>query len=396
MGMSASQARLLSLTSRLSDLELKAQSISNSKIRLADASSEASRQYQDALDKQKVTLYNSETNSHVNATANNLTSYNPTALGKQRFLVDNLGQIIVSKQIGDAYTASNGDFETFLHKLGYTPQSTASIKQASATNLVTALVSDINIVNAAMVGRETVFSTSMDQNTINTRLAAIRNDLSSISATFSGADLGTYLSSISVPAVDVNNSASISALRAALLNISGAKISDCLSKANPNSSTPVGQTLAQRMSVNDAYTYDNGAITYYANIFDQISQHGGNIQNDENMNNTDWLYQQFNSGNIYLVEQKDSDSDGDGEKDWERIPWKTGDSAIQLQTDESEVAKAEAEYEVVTKEIEAKDKRFDLELKNIDTEHNAIQNEMDSVKKVIEKNIERSFKVFNG
>jgi hypothetical protein len=56
MGMSASQARLLSLTARLSDLEYSAQSISNSKIRLADASAEASREYSEALDKEKYTV----------------------------------------------------------------------------------------------------------------------------------------------------------------------------------------------------------------------------------------------------------------------------------------------------------------------------------------------------
>ena len=46
--------------------------------------------------------------------------------------------------------------------------------------------------------------------------------------------------------------------------------------------------------------------------------------------------------------------------------------------------------------INAKDKQLDLDMKNIDTEHNAIQTEYDSVKSVIDKNIERSFKIFNS
>ena len=45
--------------------------------------------------------------------------------------------------------------------------------------------------------------------------------------------------------------------------------------------------------------------------------------------------------------------------------------------------------------IENKDKRFDMELKNIDTEHNSLQTEYDSVKSVIDKNIERSFKIYS-
>ena len=46
--------------------------------------------------------------------------------------------------------------------------------------------------------------------------------------------------------------------------------------------------------------------------------------------------------------------------------------------------------------IEAKDKRYDLELKNIDTEHQSLQTEYDSIKSVIDKNVERNFKYFNA
>ena len=60
MGLSASQARLLSLTARLSDLELRAQTISNAKIRLSDQSEGASRKYSDALDKQTLKISNLE------------------------------------------------------------------------------------------------------------------------------------------------------------------------------------------------------------------------------------------------------------------------------------------------------------------------------------------------
>ena len=55
MGMSASQARLLSITARMNDVEFKSQSISNTKLRLADESEQVSRDYTDALNKQKLT-----------------------------------------------------------------------------------------------------------------------------------------------------------------------------------------------------------------------------------------------------------------------------------------------------------------------------------------------------
>ena len=48
------------------------------------------------------------------------------------------------------------------------------------------------------------------------------------------------------------------------------------------------------------------------------------------------------------------------------------------------------------KEIEVKDKQYDTDLKKLDTEHNALQTEYDSIKNVLQKNLERSFKTFNG
>ena len=64
MGMSASQARLLAITSRMNDVEFKSQQISNTKIRLADESEQVANDYTKALNKQKLTYtsYNSKTN----------------------------------------------------------------------------------------------------------------------------------------------------------------------------------------------------------------------------------------------------------------------------------------------------------------------------------------------
>ena len=44
---------------------------------------------------------------------------------------------------------------------------------------------------------------------------------------------------------------------------------------------------------------------------------------------------------------------------------------------------------------ENQDKKLDLELKKLDTEHSALQTEYDSIKEVISKNTERSFKAFS-
>ena len=58
MGMAASQARLLSITARMTDVEYKSQQISNTKIRLADESEQVAEAYTKALNKQKLTYTN--------------------------------------------------------------------------------------------------------------------------------------------------------------------------------------------------------------------------------------------------------------------------------------------------------------------------------------------------
>lgn len=44
--------------------------------------------------------------------------------------------------------------------------------------------------------------------------------------------------------------------------------------------------------------------------------------------------------------------------------------------------------------IQAQDKELELKLKQLDTEHNAVQTEMESVQSVVKKNSEDSFKTF--
>ena len=46
--------------------------------------------------------------------------------------------------------------------------------------------------------------------------------------------------------------------------------------------------------------------------------------------------------------------------------------------------------------LQAQDKNLELRLSQLNTEHSAIQTEMDAVNKVISKNIETSFKTFNA
>lgn len=71
------------------------------------------------------------------------------------------------------------------------------------------------------------------------------------------------------------------------------------------------------------------------------------------------------------------------------------DSSIQEVEDEREIALVEEKYKMDMAQVEQMDNKFDMELKKLDTEHNALQTEYDSVKSVIDKNVEKTFNIFS-
>lgn len=71
-----------------------------------------------------------------------------------------------------------------------------------------------------------------------------------------------------------------------------------------------------------------------------------------------------------------------------------GSAQIYQGVDAGDYAIANAEYEATVEKLERIDKKFDMQIQQLSTEQKAIETEMDSVKKVIDKNIEETFKTF--
>ena len=122
------------------------------------------------------------------------------------------------------------------------------------------------------------------------------------------------------------------------------------------------------------------------------------VLEDGLMNNADWLQYALEKGTVTLerVDFSDPTEEGTGLSDctWTSIIW-TNAQDITEEQNEAAITKAEVEYEQALRDIEAKDKQYDNQLKLLDSEHNALQTEYDSVKGVIEKNIERTLKIYS-
>lgn len=78
---------------------------------------------------------------------------------------------------------------------------------------------------------------------------------------------------------------------------------------------------------------------------------------------------------------------------WDSEVWQ-GSNKIAEVYDTSDDAQAEAEYESEMMALQKRDKVLELRLEEVETEQNAVETEVETIKKVIDKNIEDSFKTF--
>ena len=118
MGMSASQARLLTLTARLNHNELRSQQVMNAKIRLSDATEQASDEYIQALNSTELSYTTYDTLG--NATTQRLTGgalYTYSPIKQQYGLVNAAGQLLVTELDGNNFEESD-NMEEFLDKYG--------------------------------------------------------------------------------------------------------------------------------------------------------------------------------------------------------------------------------------------------------------------------------------
>ena len=147
-----------------------------------------------------------------------------------------------------------------------------------------------------------------------------------------------------------------------------------------------GEPKVTWIDVNNPNENGEAKYNWYSNLFTRMQQGYKTLQ-DGLASSNEWIQFALESG-IVTMEQVDS------ENNWNGLNY-ANCSDITEQTNDTAVSIAEAEYNAAMNKIENKDKKYDLELKNIDTEHNSLQTEYDSIKSAIDKNVERTFKIYS-
>ena len=319
MGLSASQARLLSVTARLTDNEYHSQQIANAKMRLAAKGTEARQEYQDALSS-KVLVYNGF-DTYGNSvttpfTPNVIYTYQP--MKNQYALVNNSDQILVSHTDAKNFEETNTLGE-FLERYG------------------------------VLETTESVGDNESEQTkyTLNDReKAQWYTNL-------------WYRMNGNKEAVRIQAKDGI--------------------RTNPE--------------VNEIDEWFREFVLKLDSVVkDSFDKHYAEL--DSNLaSSTTWLEDVLSQGIVVMQRVNSHSTDTKNKYSWDEIIY-TDASELTIETDDAAIARAEVRYEEKMHEIEIKDKRYQLEINKLDSEHNALQTQVDSIRSEISKNIDRSYKTF--
>lgn len=372
MGMAASQARLLTITARMHDVEYAAQAIQNAKIQLSTQSDQVYQDYLEALDATTLTVKDWEGN-RVAANFNNLCGLNRVDSMYTYSLYNENGKVILPNDIYMGYQ----NFKS----LGYDdPYAFAMymLDEGNVNNIINFYNNEENnmleFVNKAEDGKYKDYQKSMDEILNNPD----NYESSELFEKYKG---------------DRNY----------LDDKSAARYAELEEQRNYQIYKAAGEKLyTENMGGQD---FDQEEFNMYATYYKQIQEAGGcvSISDYDGLNGIgdaandgDWLQKMIQSGKITIDTWKVDTKTGDLKLTSTGV---SSDSYLEYTTtssiDKQALAKAEAEFEYQSKQIDKKDKQYDNELSKLETEREALKTEYDSVKKVISDNIERTFGIFS-
>ncbi len=343
MGLSASQARYLQLTARRSDNEFEAQQINNSRTAIADKMEDISTKYTNGINNRQLNFVTSNGDGtkidSVRLNYNTITAEYPNGLGYQ--LTDSYGTEVRPNE-----------------------KNATAIREQAKADLAEAKNSKVFRVLSENENGETVQTEITGANFAEYygNSDAVQNKNGQL------VDSATFLSNISnMSATEFNqywNSFGFSF-------VSG----------NAMDEYQDPQVLVDAQNAYEAAMQEADEIESKACIY------------DDRCLDSDYLEEQLRSGNWTLYKLSDSSVDEQGNLKWEQVHYGSVASISDTLYTEDD-ASISAEYETQMDYYQHKDKQLELQLQRLQTSHNALQTEIDSVKKVIETNVDKSFKTF--
>ena len=292
MGLAASQARLLSLTARMHDIEYKAQKLQAQKLQMANQSQKVYEEYEDALNKTKIQY----------------------------------------KTIG--------------------ADGSAAFKDATIKNLVTATgeaKSDYIMHNIA-----------------TNQMYCTWDQISKFNTAFGGAGTDEEKAKAFAKAMGYEASTSYQALYK--------EMAECVANHG-------GDATAAFIAV-DVKSTENNPL--------KGADYKPTQGEEQNFNSSDYLTNMVNEG--FIVLHKLTGDNITSAADEVNV---ATDASLQEVADEVDLKKAEAKYEADMRKINAKDKKYDVDIAALAHELNAIKPQMETLKTVAKYHVELTFKFFS-
>ena len=413
MGMAASQARLLSITARLTNNENTGQAVSYSKQRLADQTQQITNEYNEALDATKLTVltgFNGAQANYEDISYNLMTGLRMAENSKQYVVTDTKGRVLVTNEIAKAYEKSKGDYNSFLAQLGY-----------SQSDMIIQNTDDFTDAQKDVAGQKIHEAWDKYFATVGINLGdyehdTFRDEFQWNNTFRNGTDVSevgdgyTSYKDENGKWQPINYEGTTQESRD-LYEYAMAITEAFLRTTNDAHNKPY--IMSGTDAIKSAADPDNNStIRYYQNIFNKIQSSGyftyTNTPAEIDENHLYTSEGTGTKGNVKKNPLKDNYTfeaalrDGSLRLEYYSSTDKafksttiSEDNCIQEVADERAIAKAETKYTQDMADLENKDKKLDLELKKLDTEHNALQTEYDAVKSVVDKNVESSFKIFS-
>ncbi len=139
---------------------------------------------------------------------------------------------------------------------------------------------------------------------------------------------------------------------------------------------------------NELYPESELNVVYKNKSNSELVGEGEHVVKDANCMDPLYLQEMLSTGQ-WLIQQANPNE----ETGWDNLTWQ-GSSLISEVYYTADDAAAEAEYEAAMTKIQKQDKLLELRLEQVQTQQSSVEKEMESVKQIIDKNIEDSFKTF--
>ncbi len=423
MGMAASQARLLTLTARIHDVEYLAQSIQNAKVQLATKEDQVYEEYQNALNATSLTftmMNGAETSTQI-ATFNNLFSINSATTGNfsNYVLIGKHGKVVVDndiyvgynefKSLGLAnetayafamYMMTGGDVDSVDSGNSRNNWSITSGTQISENpgSVLSGNTSPSDFEEALISAEELVYENHSDDSILS-------DAYDSVLAVFEKYSVDAEEDIYNIGAFDELPDEEYDKAIEEYTNAMN-RFTKCLYTRGNYAAEIYSELMGYDEDEFDLDDFNTNEFNYYVSIYkaiektggcESIENYNGMIETGENVaNNSDWLTNMVQSGQMSIEKINEDKKTGEitlmGTSP-------SSDTNLKYTTtsdiDKRALAKAEAKYEHDMKLIDKKEQMFDLDLSKLETERTALTTEYDSVKKVIQDNVDRTFGIFS-